>query len=201
MTARAPESPRIEDQDLSPRGRKTLCEQLYQQHSAAVFGYLRKLTASAQEAEDVLQETFLRLFKRAEHIDPERNVRALIFQIARNVTIDRFRSRQKSQRLEEEVAPRGRVQNGQISLTESDSQAPERVVERKERQSLVQEVMLELDLEERSILLLFSKGFNHSELADVLCVSRPTAKKRLTEAMAQLQRALAVRQIREGGDL
>ncbi|MDF1664897.1 MAG: sigma-70 family RNA polymerase sigma factor [Planctomycetota bacterium] len=201
MTTRAPESTQLENQNFSPERRWSFCEDLYQQHSAVVFGYLCKLTTTAQEAEDVLQETFLRLFNRADQIDPDRNVRALIFQIARNLTIDRFRSRQSSKRLEAAVAPRATVESGRISLTNKDQSSPQSSAEQKERLALVNEVMTEMDLEERSILLLFSKGFNHTELAEVLSVSRPTAKKRLTSAIAQFQRALAVRQINEGGDL
>lgn len=201
VTTRAPETTQLEDQNFSPNRRKSLCEELYQMHSAAVFGYLCKLTTSAQEAEDVMQETFLRLFNRADQIDHDRNVRALIFQIARNLSIDRFRSRESSRRLEESVAPRVNIQEGQIGLASKNRSGPQSSAEKKERQALVQEVMAEMDLEERSILLLFSKGFNHTELAEVLNVSRPTAKKRLTAAIAQFQRALAVRQIREGGDL
>lgn len=201
MTTRASESTQIEDQSFSPDRRKSLCEDLYQQHSAAVFGYLCKLTNSGQEAEDVLQETFLRLFNRIDQIDPDRNTRALIFQIARNLSIDRFRSRQSSKRLEASVAPRATVESGRISLTTNDRDGPGSSAEMKERRVLVEDVMNGMELGERSILLLFSKGFNHSELAEVLGVSRPTAKKRLTTAIAQFQRALAVRQIREGGDL
>ena len=202
MTTRASDATQVSQQSFTFERRRDLCADLYQQYSSAVFGYLYKITGSASESEDVLQDTFLKLFHRVESLDPDRNPRAFIFQIAHNLAIDRFRSQQKSKRLEEAIAPRGRLQDGHIHLDgSSPSSGPWKSAEFNERKELVQELMGDLDIDDRSLLLLFSKGLNNTELAEVLGVSRPTAKKRLTAAMSQLQRALAERQIKEEGDL
>src|SRR5206468_10013419 len=67
--------------------------ELYDRHAAAVFGASFRLLGQRLEAEEVVQETFLALWNRAEQFDPALgSLRAWLMTIARNRTIDRLRS-------------------------------------------------------------------------------------------------------------
>lgn len=62
-------------------------EQTYEQESPVLYGYLVK-KIGVQAAEDILQESFMRLIDMADRNGPPRNIRAYLFQIARNLIID-----------------------------------------------------------------------------------------------------------------
>src|SRR3981189_831258 len=65
---------------------------LYDRHAEAVFGAAIRLTSDRQVAEEVVQETFLALWNRAELFDPATgSLAAWLHTIARNRTVDRLR--------------------------------------------------------------------------------------------------------------
>src|SRR3990170_7213842 len=67
--------------------------ELYDRHAAAVFGASFRLLGQRLEAEEVVQETFLALWNRAEQFDPTLgSLRAWLMTIGRNRAIDRLRA-------------------------------------------------------------------------------------------------------------
>ena len=80
-------------------------EQIWEALSAKLRAFLRHRVSDAQVAEDLLQETFLRLHKKLDDIDDEQRLTAWVFQIARNLVIDhyRFKARKVTTTLEEDI--------------------------------------------------------------------------------------------------
>ena len=80
-------------------------EQIWEALSEKLRAFLRNRVSDAQVAEDLLQETFLRLHKKLDDIDDEQRLTAWVFQIARNLVIDHYRSkaRKVTITLEEEI--------------------------------------------------------------------------------------------------
>jgi RNA polymerase sigma-70 factor (ECF subfamily) len=68
-------------------------EQIWEALSEKLRAFLRNRVSDAQVAEDLLQETFLRLHKKLDDIDDEQRLTAWVFQIARNLVIDHYRSK------------------------------------------------------------------------------------------------------------
>jgi RNA polymerase sigma-70 factor (ECF subfamily) len=73
--------------------RKAALQSLAVQHHGALFGYCRKRLQSAADAEDALQETFLRAHKYFDSLDPARDARRWLFGIAHNVCVEIARAR------------------------------------------------------------------------------------------------------------
>src|SRR5215213_3124363 len=66
---------------------------LYDRHADAIYAVASRLTADRQVAEEVVQETFLALWNRAELFDPATgSLAAWLYTIARNRTVDRLRA-------------------------------------------------------------------------------------------------------------
>lgn len=86
---------------VEPRG-KPDAESLIREHQVEIWRYLRLLGASAADADDLLQETFLRLLRRT--VDP-RAIRATLRTIARGLWVDRHRwlQRRRAVRWADEV--------------------------------------------------------------------------------------------------
>ncbi len=76
------------------RGESTALEVLYDRHAAIVFGIALKVIGEQGAAEDLLQETFWRVWRSADTFKPERGVFTnWLFRIARNLAIDAYRRR------------------------------------------------------------------------------------------------------------
>jgi hypothetical protein len=73
--------------------RRSVVEKLHERHRDEVFGFLRRLSGDRQLAEDLLQETFFRVYTHLDRCDPEQSFRSWLYEIARNIAIDALRRR------------------------------------------------------------------------------------------------------------
>ena len=92
-----PTTSRLSDEVLASqvaRGNSAALEALYDRHSATVLGLTLKIVGDRLAAEDVLQETFWRVWKSADTFQPQRgSFTSWLFRIARNLAIDTYRRR------------------------------------------------------------------------------------------------------------
>jgi RNA polymerase sigma-70 factor, ECF subfamily len=163
-------------------------EVLYDRHAAALYGLGVRLLRDRQLAEDMVQETFVRLWRGARRYDPKQaTVRTLLFVIARRVAIDLHRrpgSRPLTLVPDEDL-------DGQDGLLSSDERA-ERVV----LAIGVREAMAELSDAHREVLELhFDAGLIQRDIAERLGIPLGTVKTRTYHALR------ALRTLLEQGDL
>ena len=81
------------------KGDLTAFEQLVRDHQQPVWRFLRRMLGDDALAEDVTQETFVRLFRRLESYTFESKFSTWLFQIARNAGIDELRRRERQARV------------------------------------------------------------------------------------------------------
>ena len=80
---------------LRRNDRETLAT-LYDAYGAVAYGLALKLVGSQTEAEDVVQESFLALWRQAERLDAARGIRSYLLSIVHNRAVDRVRRRQRA---------------------------------------------------------------------------------------------------------
>lgn len=68
---------------------------LVERHAASLTAHASRMLHSASEAEEVVQETYIRLWKQAPRYRPEAKLRTLLYGITHNLCIDRLRARRK----------------------------------------------------------------------------------------------------------
>ncbi len=78
-------------------GSYTAFQRLYDLYSGMLYGFALDLTKSPSEAEDILQETFMKVWLSRETISSDLSFKAYLFRIARNLMIDAFRKRMSYQ--------------------------------------------------------------------------------------------------------
>lgn len=154
--------------------------ELVVQHQGPLFAYLYRMCGDAGQAEELMQETFLRALRAAERYRPEASVCTWLLSIATNLLRDQWR-RQKRW-------------GPSLSLDDWLSRAPaspdDDVLKGIEYEH-VREALLKLPLEQRSVLLLrYYHDLSYEEIARALSVPIGTVRSRIHNGLARLKRLL-----------
>ena len=154
-----------------------------------VYRYLLRIVREPGTAEDLFQQTWLRVMERIRSYDPQRNFESWLFVLARNLAIDHLR-RYRPESLDEPL-PSGdpRVE----LIVGAGAGALEQLLAR-ERAGWLAEAVVELPLVFREVLTLrFEEEMKLEEIAAVLGVPLGTVKTRLHRALKHLRQALEVK--------
>jgi len=156
---------------------------LFDRHGAAVLGVLTRMLGRAGEADEVLQEVFLWLWKHPRRYDASRSsLRGWLLVLARSRALDVLRA-DRSRRVREEGVERERpTVHEPVPLAD---------LEQRERQRRLQAALVTLpDEQRRCIELAFFSGLSHSQIATRLQQPLGTVKSRIQLGMAKLRTAL-----------
>ena len=137
--------------------------ELYDLLRPPLHAYLGSLGLNQEEAEDVIQETFLRLVRHLARHGPERNLRGWVFRVARNMCVDLYRF-EKRWRCEIEA---GLVLHGCVDPAPN----PEEKVLLDERRRKFEGACAHLTPKQRHCVLLRTQGLRYREIAVILGVS------------------------------
>jgi len=177
---------------------------LYDRYVDAVYAAASRLTADRQIAEEVVQETFLALWNRAELYNPAMgSLAAWLHTIARNRTVDRLRSAGRRPSLvpfsatggadEQDGAALDRlVAAGTILGGAGLGPGPEGELAATELRHVIRDALDELpDVERTAIVLAYREDLSQSEIAERLGWPLGTVKTRTRRALLRLRGALA----------
>ena len=158
---------------------------LYDRYRLILFGLLIRILNSREEAEDVLQEVFLQVWRRAADFD-ERRGRAFtwLITLARSRAIDRLR----------QLGSRERLALSAIDFVDDVASSPVRDALRSEQRQIVAGALAELSEEQRRALTLaYFEGLTQTEIAARLSSPLGTVKTRMRSGMIKLRELLSQR--------
>lgn len=152
----------------------------------ALYGYAMTLTRDPTEAEDLVQETYLRAVRAANQPQPDENPKAWLFVIMRNTWLNIMRHRQHGSKIFE-------FDDEQTAGAASDATYDPHVVYlRKLERQQVREAIEKLPAAYREIVVLRDiEGFSYQEIAMVLNCPAGTVMSRLGRARGKLREALS----------
>jgi RNA polymerase sigma-70 factor (ECF subfamily) len=166
-----------------------LLGRLIEQYQYRLFRYLLYLTRSRDRAEDLFQETWVRVLERGHQYDGKSKFESWLFTIARNLTIDHWRRNKSVAELEE-----------LSDATDADARAPLALqhalsasdfVWRGEENERIQSALGMLPAAQREILLLrFQEEFSLEEIAKLAAAPLSTVKSRLYRGLNHLRELL-----------
>lgn len=158
---------RIADEDMEA------FRQLYEITSGSIYGFALSITQNAQDAEDVLQDTFLTVHKAAASYRPMGKPMAWILTIARNHALMRIRSNSKTTGLDD---------------LQPESNEALMQIESAENRMLIECLMTTLDSEERQIVMLHTApGLKNREIATLLELPLNTVLSKYHRAIKKLR--------------
>lgn len=151
-------------------------EDLYRRTRAAVYSMALSYLKNAEEAQDVTQDTFVRIWENAASYHTQGSPMAWILTIARNLSLMRLRSEMRQSSLSEE----------EWDAIPADASA----VSPEDRQML-QDALAALSDEERQIVLLHAvTGLRHREIADLTELPLSTVLSKYRRALDKLRKIL-----------
>jgi len=137
-----------------------------------------RMTGNRQEAEDVVQETFLRVYKNLDQFDDKQKFSTWIYRIATNQCIDRLRKKRKVYSLDAESSEHEGLDG--YDMMPSDNRTPESELLLSETQILVQKALETLPPKYKSVMILrYMQDLSLQEIAEVLDMPVTTVKTRV----------------------
>jgi RNA polymerase sigma-70 factor (ECF subfamily) len=169
-------------------GDEAALAQLYDQYRGILLGLLMRILGSREEAEDVLQEVFIQVWRRASDYEPNRGRPfTWLVTLTRSRAIDRLRQRASRERT---VA---------ASAEQNPEEASDAVADtyRAEQREIVTAALKRLPDEQRQTLLLaYFDGLTQTEIAKRLNAPLGTVKTRMRSGMIKLRELLGERVLR-----
>ena len=174
-------------------------EVLVRRHRTPVFSFLVRLVGERPRAEDLLQETFLRVVRAAPGWEPRARFSTWLYGIARNLAIDE--SRRAAFRRTEPLDRSAPGQDPPIALLASGDPPPDRAAEAALLRPRLEEALASLPAEQREVFLLREQaGLAFREIAAVTATPENTVKSRMRYALEGLRATLESMGIVGGSD-
>ena len=176
---------------IAAREEAALAE-LYDRHSRSAYSIILRVLGSPSDAEEVLQETFVRVWSRAETYDPLLgSPGAWLTRIARNRAIDRLRARRARgdiSSLQVQPAANADLDSAQDPQNLRSRETPQTVLEGRATAGAVQTALATLAPMQRALIeAAFFEGYTHRELADRFGVPLGTVKTRIRTGLAAMR--------------
>lgn len=156
-------------------------EELFRELRVPLLRYLAAIGLPVTEAEDIVQDVFLALYRHLEADKPRDNLHGWIYRVARNLALKQMRRR------------RAAGDSGAEALTIPDGALnPEQHAASKQEDGTMKAVIAALPELDRQCLLLRAEGLRYREIAHALDISLGSVALSLGRALGRLARALRV---------
>lgn len=179
---------------LFAHGDTAAFERIVHGYTQPVFRFIVRLVGNREEAEDLTQDVFLKMWKTAHRFDPMRSLRAWIFAIARNTAYDFLRKKKH-------------VQMNILSLDgeelyADDALLPDAVFAVQETDEEIERALETLSIPYRTVVLLHVvEGLTFEEIALVVDAPMNTVKSQYRRALLSLKKELGPRVHQNGDDV
>ena len=179
---------------LAASGSEKAYRELLDRYQRPVFSLIYRMVRDREKAEDLAQETFVKVFNHIDSFNPKYKFSSWIFKIASNLTIDAIRK--KDLETVSLDGSRNASTPDEIDATritvESRDENPEEFLEAKELGEEIERAIGELRADYRTaILLRHVEGRPYEEIAEIMGVPLGTVKTYIHRARAELRETLA----------
>lgn len=168
--------------DAMRKGNHDAYREVYLHYVDSVLEFLKALTKSEDDAEEIAQEVFISLWEKRAKIDPHKNIRGYIYTYARNAVLNYFR--------------RKKVEDKYLYFTENEARQYETsddIMIARETELLIK-IAVERMPSRRKAVFQMSRfdGLSNDDIATKLNISKNTVENHLTSAIRDIRRLLAL---------
>jgi RNA polymerase sigma-70 factor (ECF subfamily) len=165
------------------RGDQNAWELIVRQYWRKVFNIAYKFVGKHDEAEDLTQEIFMKIFKSLSTFDRRANFQTWLISVSRNLCIDHYRSvRKERETIDRQVDP------NQLTPASTDP-GPMAALEQRDRVALLRQALGQLpDTLRTAVLMRDIQEMSYQEIADKLGLPEGTVKSRINRGRTELAR-------------
>lgn len=174
-------------------GNEAALEALYQRHYRPIFLYIARMIGSKEMAEDLTQETFIRIYVKKTSWKPQAKFTAWLYRIARNLCIDEKRRYWNRNVHAESSMSSGGEDNDipYLDRIEDQNGDARTALETKMNEEVIKQAINELSEEQREVIVLNKyQGLSYGEIAEILGASAESIKQRAYRAHLKLRTIL-----------
>lgn len=155
-------------------------EVLFSRYRDKLLRFIQTRVRDRQSAEDVFQETFIRIFRDLRHIQLKARFSTLLYTIARNLSLNRIRDEKRLGRIIQEEKREERA---------DPNAGPPAAAERSEAFEIVKEAVDRLDPDHREVFVLrYELGLGYGSIAAILGIPSGTVKSRVFYAIQSVRK-------------
>lgn len=170
------------ESSLQPEDRFTM---LFDELRIPLLRYLMRAGMSREDAEEIAQETFLRLFKHLLEKGREDNLRGWVFRVSHNLAVDRHKDRRR-------FTTKSQEEWGKLSEMLNDcSPNPEEFLMSREKIAGINRAITSLSIRQSQCVYLRTEGLRYREIAEALGITMATVAESLRRAGKKLQEHLS----------
>jgi RNA polymerase sigma-70 factor (ECF subfamily) len=167
---------------------------LVQRHRGPVYNFILRYTGHRQRAEDVLQETWLKVVRNSSEWQPKARFTTWVYTIARNLCVDSAR-KESFRKADSLDAPASHDESDGRSMgdlvADEGAQTPDRAAHNVRIRPMIEKALESLPQEQREVFLLREyQGIGFKEIAEVTGVNENTVKSRMRYALEGLRKRL-----------
>jgi len=168
---------------------------LVRRYQVPVIHFCQRMVGSVEDAEDIAQESFVRLYRNVPRLKPKAKFATVMFGIARNLALNHLRdAKRRGKHVTTSMAGHDNVERP----VADEKSRPDRETRLREIETLIEGGLARLSPEHREVLVLRElQGLDYEAIARIVRCRKGTVKSRLARARAQLRAHLAAM----GGDL
>ncbi len=160
------------------RGSVEAFEYILSYYEKSIYNYCLRILRNVDDAKDVTQQTFIKIYNNHKKIDPDKNIKTWVFTIATNTAYDSIRSKKSKNEVSLEDSFET-IDTGQSYYIE------EGIV------SDVEKALESINPDYRKVLLLFyQQGFGYQEIADIMNIPLNTIKTYISRGKEQVKEYL-----------
>ncbi|GEM_PF-1570482 len=135
-------------------------EKFFKENEKMAFNFAYSIVSNPEDAKDAVQEAFMKFYKAKDRIDKDKNVKAYLFQIIKNVCFDMLKEKRYTEQLDN------------ISIRDEKNKAEEI-----DRKTIIKKALEILNRQERMVVVLLTfKGFSSKEAGEILGISDSTVR-------------------------
>lgn len=160
------------------KGDRKALDSLVRQLEKPVYSAAYRMLGNPDEAADVTQTTFMKVFENIQGFDPGRRLFSWTYRIALNESIDQLKRRKRTGPLEDTI--------------QSDTDLPAKVAESSQLRDEIQATLMELNEDHRAVITLrYFSDCSYRDIGEILEIPENTVRSRLFEARRQMRDKLS----------
>ena len=160
------------------KGNEQAFEKIYKLYSARLYGNLLKLVKSEAEAQEILQDVFLKIWENRQSIDMEKSFRSYLFKIAENKVYDFFRKVARDKKREAQL----------ISLATNEYVPVGELLQSDEKTAMLEKAIDALPPQRQQVFKLCKlEGRSYKEVSELLGISVSTISDHIVKATKSIR--------------